>query len=94
MSGRKERKRPVVQHRTRNVGTLVDAVHQWPQYPGGGDAFMKYLESLGKEMVSSFTCQGIKKAYVQVEFIVDKDGVPVNFKVLKGVKDGEDFMMS
>jgi hypothetical protein len=26
-----------------------------------------------------------------VEFIVDKDGVPVNFKVLKSVKEGEDF---
>jgi hypothetical protein len=31
--------------------------------------------------------EGISKAYVQVEFIVDKDGVPVNFKVLKGTVD-------
>lgn len=35
--------------------------------------------------------KGIKKAYVQGEFVVDKDGVPVNFKVLKSVKDGEEF---
>ena len=35
--------------------------------------------------------KGIKKAYVQVEFVIDKDGVPVNFKVLKSVKDGEEF---
>jgi hypothetical protein len=28
---------------------------------------------------------------VQVEFIVDKDGVPVNFKVLKGMND-QDFI--
>ena len=34
--------------------------------------------------------EGVKKSYVQVEFIVDKDGVPTNFKVLKGPKD-EDF---
>ncbi|HUR66430.1 MAG TPA: L,D-transpeptidase family protein [Chitinophagaceae bacterium] len=84
-----KKKRPIVQHRTRAVGTLADAVHQWPQYPGGGEAFMKYLETLGQEMAVHLPA-GIKKAYVQVEFIVDKDGVPVNFKILKGVKDGED----
>ena len=25
-----------------------------------------------------------RKAFVQLEFIVDKDGVPVNFKVIRG----------
>jgi outer membrane biosynthesis protein TonB len=50
---------------------------------------MKYLDNLGKEM-TSYLPNGITKAYVQVEFIVDKDGVPVNFKVLRGMKD-EDF---
>jgi murein L,D-transpeptidase YafK len=83
------KKAPVV-HRTRNVGTLADAVHQWPQFPGGSDAFMKYLDNLGKEMVA-YLPVGVRKAYVQIEFVVDKDGVPVNFKVLKSVKDGEDF---
>jgi hypothetical protein len=39
----------------------------------------------------AFLPNGIAKAYVQVEFIVDKDGVPVNFKVLRTIKDGEDF---
>jgi hypothetical protein len=29
----------------------------------------------------------MKKAYVQVEFIVDTDGVPVNFKMTKGVNE-------
>lgn len=33
---------------------------------------------------------GTRKAFVQVEFVVDKDGVPVNIKVLKGTND-EDF---
>ncbi|MDZ4794638.1 MAG: L,D-transpeptidase family protein [Bacteroidota bacterium] len=83
-------KRPPMQHKTRNVGVLADAVQQWPQFPGGGDAFMKYLEVLGKDMVA-YLPKGIKKAYVQVEFVVDKDGVPVNFKVLKSVKDAEEF---
>jgi hypothetical protein len=30
---------------------------------------------------------GTNKAYVQVEFIIDTDGVPVNFKVLRGIND-------
>jgi murein L,D-transpeptidase YafK len=89
INGEKTVKRPPMQHKTRNVGTLAESVHQWPQYPGGGDAFLKYLEKLGSEMVS-YLPKGVKKVYVQVEFIVDKDGVPVNFKVLKSIKDGED----
>lgn len=82
-------KKPPMQHRTREVGTLVDAVHQWPQFPGGADAFMAYLEKVGKEIVS-FLPKGVKKAYVQVEFVIDKDGVPVNFKILKSVKDSDE----
>ena len=82
-------KKPPMQHRTREVGTLVDAVHQWPQFPGGADAFMAYLEKVGKEIIS-FLPKGVKKAYVQVEFVIDKDGVPVNFKILKSVKDSDE----
>ena len=37
--------------------------------------------------MKAFLPKGITKAYVQVEFIVDYDGVPVNFKVLKGMND-------
>ena len=83
-------KRPPRERRTRKIDDLADAVHQWPQFPGGGDAFMKYLDDLGKDM-GDYLPSGVKKAYVQVEFIVDKDGVPVNFKVLKGITD-EDFI--
>ncbi len=83
-------KRTPVPHITRNIGELANAVHQWPVFPGGNKAYTDYLEELGKEMVA-FLPKGIKKAYVQVEFIVDKDGVPVNFKVLKSIKEGEDF---
>jgi murein L,D-transpeptidase YafK len=81
-------KRPPMQHRTRSVGVLVDAVHSWPQFPGGSMAFSKYLEKLGQDMVA-YLPKGVKKAYVQIEFVVDKDGVPVNFKVLKGITDQE-----
>ena len=31
----------------------------------------------------------IKKAYVQVEFIVDADGTPTNFKVLRGINNDD-----
>ena len=78
-------KAPVV-HRTRKIEDISDAVHQWPQYPGGGEAFMKFLEKTGADMASSLP-KGIKRAFVQVEFVVDKDGTPVNFKVLKGINE-------
>lgn len=76
-------------HVTRAVGTLPESVHQWPQYQGGAPEFAKYLDQLGKDMVA-YLPKGVRKAFVQVEFIVDKDGVPVNIKVLRGMND-EDF---
>jgi len=75
-----------VPHRTRDISSLVDVVHQWPEFPGGGQAFLGYLQQLGKEMVA-YLPGSMQKAYVQVEFVVDFDGVPVNFKVVKGVDD-------
>jgi murein L,D-transpeptidase YafK len=81
-------KKPPVQHRTRQVGVIPASVHQWPKYPGGTDAFMSYLEGLGKEMVA-YLPTGIRKSYVQVEFIIDKDGTPTNIKVLKGSSDDD-----
>src|SRR6266498_327623 len=38
-----EKERPVrkkVVHLTRNVSDLKDVVHQWPEFPGGGQAFL------------------------------------------------------
>ena len=81
-------RRSTVQHITRNIINIPESVLQWPQFPGGGDAFLKYLEVLGKEMVA-YLPKGIKKAYVQVEFIIDADGSPVNFKVVKGMNDDD-----
>ena len=84
-----ERQRPAhksVPHRTRDISSVPNVVHQWPEFPGGGQAFLNYLQQLGKEMVA-YLPGSMQKAYVQVEFIVDSDGVPVNFKVVKGVDD-------
>ena len=76
-------KRKMVQHKTREIIGLADAVYQWPKYPGGGDDFLKYLEKVNKEMRDKLPAN-VKKAYVQMEFIIDKDGTPVNFKILRG----------
>jgi hypothetical protein len=81
-------KKPAVQHRYRSITSLPQSVQQWPEFPGGGPAFMSYIDQLGKELIE-FLPTGIKKLYIQVEFIVDKDGVPTNFKVLKGTQDDD-----
>jgi hypothetical protein len=84
----KTAKTATVGKKTRNVGVVPDAVGQWPQFPGGGEAFMKWLDQLGKDMVP-FLPAGMKRAFVQVEFIVDKDGETVNYKVLRGINSQE-----
>jgi murein L,D-transpeptidase YafK len=75
-----------VQHRTRNITELADAVTQWPEFPGGGQSFLQYLDKMGKALGASLPA-GMKKANVVVEFIVDADGVPTNFKVVQGVNE-------
>ena len=79
-------KRVPVQHRTRNITEIADVVTQWPQFPGGGQNFLKYLEKTGSALVSSLP-DGKKKANVVVEFIIDSDGTPTNFKVINGVNE-------
>jgi murein L,D-transpeptidase YafK len=84
-----EKQRPAhkpVAHRTRDISNVTDVVHQWPEFPGGGQVFLSYLQQLGKEMVA-YLPGSMQKAYVQVEFVVDADGVPVNFKMIKGIDD-------
>ncbi|GAC1703584.1 MAG: hypothetical protein NVS9B7_00470 [Flavisolibacter sp.] len=74
------------QHRTRNVSELVSVVNKWPEFPGGGAYFLKYLEKIGTALIPSLP-EGTKKAHVIIEFIIDKDGTPTNFKVIKGVDE-------
>ncbi len=81
-------KRVPVAHRQRNIAHVPEAVHQWPQFAGGNENFLKYLEKMGKALAPSLP-EGSKKAFVVVEFIVDTDGTPTNFKMARGVN--EDF---
>ncbi|MEO6069531.1 MAG: energy transducer TonB [Chitinophagaceae bacterium] len=82
-------KRVPVVHRYRNITNVAEVVNVWPQFPGGGENFLKYLDKMGKALLSSLP-DGMKKAYVQVEFIIDADGTPTNFKMIKGVNDDFD----
>lgn len=77
-------KKAPVQHRVREISHVAEVVNQWPEFPGGGENFLKYLKKMGSALVSSLP-PGVPKAYLTVEFIIDADGVPTNFKILKGV---------
>ncbi|MDB5197049.1 MAG: hypothetical protein JWP88_1420 [Flaviaesturariibacter sp.] len=79
-------KKVPVQHRSRNISYVAESVQQWPEFSGGNNKFLDYLAKMGHALVGSLPA-GVKKAYVQVEFIVDADGVPTNFKVVKGVNE-------
>lgn len=79
-------KKAPVPHRQRNIVAIADVVHQWPQFPGGNEHFLKYLDKMGKALAASLP-SGKKKAYVVVEFIVDSDGTPTNFKIVQGVNE-------
>jgi murein L,D-transpeptidase YafK len=79
-------KKVPVQHRTRNITYVAESVQQWPLFNGGNNKFLDYLAKMGHALVGSLP-EGKKKAYVQVEFIVDADGVPTTFKVTKGVSE-------
>jgi len=81
-------KKQIVQHRKREITELADVVLKWPEFQGGGQNFLKYLDQLGKNLTTSLP-EGVNKANVVVEFIIDTDGVPTNFKVVQGVN--EDF---
>jgi hypothetical protein len=76
--------RVAIAHRFKNITQLPEAVHQWPQFAGGNDNFLPYLEKMGKALVPSLP-EGVTKAFVLVEFIVDADGTATNFKVLRGI---------
>jgi murein L,D-transpeptidase YafK len=71
-------------HVVRKIEKTADVVAKWPQFTGGMTAYDAYLKNLGNEMIA-YLPENVGKAYVQVEFIVDKDGTPVNFKILKGL---------
>lgn len=79
-------KRVPVVHRVRNISELANSVHQWPEFPGGGENFLKYLDKTGKALRVHLP-ENKKKVNILIEFIVDADGTPTNFQVINGVND-------
>ncbi len=73
-----------IRHRLRNIQDISEAVHQLPEFPGTNLSFFKFLEKLGSQMKDQLPAD-LPRVFVKIEFVIDKDGVPVNFKVLKGV---------
>lgn len=73
-----------IRHRVRTIRDISEAVHQLPEFPGTSLSFFKFLEKLGSQMKDELP-EDLTRVFVKIEFVIDKDGVPVNFKVLKGV---------
>ena len=65
---------------------IAKVVDKLPVFPGGNEAFRIFIEDLSREMVPLLQ-EGQEKTYVMLEFIIDKDGKPVNAKVLRGGND-------
>jgi murein L,D-transpeptidase YafK len=72
--------------KVRQLGSVPDYVDQWPRYPGGAEAFARFLDQVSSS-VAEYLPAGITRAFIQVEFVVDRDGVPVNFTVVRGLSN-------
>ena len=65
---------------------LVRVADKLPTYPGGNDAFQKFLDKMGREMVS-YLDKSQDKTFILMDFIIDKDGKPAYAKVIRGGND-------
>jgi murein L,D-transpeptidase YafK len=79
-AARKKDPRP---QRSFNEEEIAKVVDKLPEYPGGNEQFQVFLDELSKEM-TNYLGENQSKAYVMVEFIIDKEGKPANAKVIKG----------
>ncbi|MBC7903010.1 MAG: hypothetical protein H7Y27_06290 [Gemmatimonadaceae bacterium] len=65
---------------------LVNSVNKLPVFPGGSEAFQKFLDDLGRDL-AVFLPADMKRSFVMVEYIVDKTGKLILPKVLKGANN-------
>ena len=77
---KKRVERPVKSFSEEEIAKVVDKL---PEFPGGNSQFQVFLDKLSKDMTIHLS-EGQQKTYIMVEFIIDKDGKPVNAKVIKG----------
>lgn len=67
-------------------GEIMAVVNKLPVFPGGNAGFQAFIDKLCQEM-AQYLEEDQKKAYVMVEFVIDKEGKPGYTKVLKGGND-------
>ncbi|TXH23491.1 MAG: hypothetical protein E6Q95_00070 [Chitinophagaceae bacterium] len=67
----------------RKISDIPSFVNKQPQYEGGMEAFNEFIEEAARQ-TSVFMPENAERINVSVEFIVDKDGTPVNFKIIQG----------
>jgi hypothetical protein len=72
--------------RSFNEDEIAKTVDKLPEYPGGNEQFQVFLDEVSKEMVA-YLGEDQPKAYIMVEFIIDKEGKPANAKVIRGGND-------
>lgn len=65
---------------------IPTAVNKLPVYPGGNDAFQEFLQKAGRS-ASSYLPESQHTAYVQIEFIINKEGKVLNPHVIRGDND-------
>jgi hypothetical protein len=68
------------------TGEIIAVVNKLPVFPGGNTGFQAFIDKLSHEM-AQYLDEDQKKAYVMVEFVIDKDGKPGFAKVIKGGND-------
>ena len=64
-------------------GEIVAVVNKLPVFPGGNPGFQAFIDKVSHDM-AQYLEEDQKKAYVMVEFVIDKDGKPGYTKVIKG----------
>jgi murein L,D-transpeptidase YafK len=72
--------------KTYNEEDIAKVVERLPVYQGGNDKFQAFIDKLSKDM-SPFLEDGQSKAYVMVEFVIDKAGKVIYANVIKGGND-------
>lgn len=61
-------------------------VNTLPVYPGGNDGFQALLKKMDKDFAVYLTKE-VKTVYVQLEYIIDKNGNVINPKIIRGGND-------
>ena len=79
----KKSRRPVKDFNEDDLAKVVDKL---PVYPGGNLMFQAFLDDVTRD-VAPYLDKDMKKTFVMVEFIIDKNGKTAYAKVIKGGND-------